>query len=174
MFLCRKSLLLHSWFFLRPVLCFRGARRSAMMLSCVFATSRTICAFFVSVELLLGTFWWFFCVFLCLGPICWPPGGLLCSFFASWIRKGTYLCQLAPPDHQLGGKWGHKVDLCSSRGSLFGLLYVTFSYCSDLCDFVKIEFRCRRELDFDVPGRSKCHFFSFEATSKNYIDFGRL
>ena len=69
MFLCRKSLLLHSWFFLRPVLCFRGARRSAMMLSCVFATSRTICAFFFSVEFLLGTFRW---VFLC--------------FFVSWTN----------------------------------------------------------------------------------------
>ena len=55
--------------FLRPVLCFRGARRSAMMLSCVFATSRTICAFFFSVEFLLGTFRW---VFLC--------------FFVSWTN----------------------------------------------------------------------------------------
>ena len=119
MFLCRKSLVAPFVVFLRFVLCFRGARRSAMMLSCVFATSRTICAFFFSVEFLLGTFWWFFCVFLCLGPICWPPGGLLCSFFASWIRKGTYLCQLAPPDHQLGGKWGHKVDFCPSPGVAF-------------------------------------------------------
>ena len=54
--------------------------------------------------------------FLCLGPICWPPGGLLCSFFASWTRKGTYLCQLAAPHHQLGGKWGHQVDLSPSPG----------------------------------------------------------
>ena len=60
-----------------------------------------------------------FFVFRCLGPIFWSPGGLLCSFFASWIRKGTYLCQLAPPGHQLGGKWGHQVDFPPPSGVAF-------------------------------------------------------
>ena len=111
----------------------------------------------------LSSFWalpgGFFCVFLCLGPIYWSSRGLLCSFFASWIRKGTYLCQLAPPDHQLGGKWGHKVDFSPPWGSFFGPLFGIFPYFSEFCDFVKIEILCRRELGFEGPGRSKCHFF---------------
>ena len=124
----------------------------------------------------LSSFWalsgGFFCVFLCLGPICWSSRGLLCSFFASWIRKGTYLCQLAPPDHQLGGKWGHKVDFCPSPGVVFRTIFLTFSYFSEFCDFVKIELPCRRELGFEGPGRSKCHFFSLGTPSKNRSEFG--
>ena len=53
------------------------------------------------------------------------------------------------------------------RGSLFGPLFFTFSYFSEFCDFVKIELPCRRELDFEGPGRSKYHFFLLGALSKN-------
>ena len=82
----------------------------------VFFTVNSFCA-------LSGVFC---CVFVCLGPICWSSRGLLVSFFASWIRKGTYLCHLVPPDHQLGGKWGHQVDFCPSPGVDFR---TTFCYC---------------------------------------------
>ena len=169
MFLCRKSLVAPFVVFLRFVLCFRGARRSAMMLSCVFATSRTICAFFFIPS---GHF---LVVFLCFF-VSWTnllvSGDLLCSFFASWIRKGTYLCQLAPPDHQLGGKWGHKVDFCPSPGVAFRTTFFTFSYFSEFCDFVKIELPCRRELGFRGSGRSKCHFLSLGTPFKNRSEFG--
>ena len=114
----------------------------------------------------------FFFTFRCLGPIFWSAGGLLCSFFASWIRKGTYLCQLAPPDHQLGGKWGHQVDFVPPRGVAFRITFSYFSYFSEFCDFVKIELPCRRELGFEGPGRSKCHFFSLGTPSKNRCEFG--
>ena len=127
MFLCRMLFVAPLVFFLRPVLCFRGASRSSMMLSCVLATSRKICALFLA----LGSFWalsgGFFCVFLSLGPICWSSKGLLCSFFASRIRKGAYLCQVAPPDHQLGCKWGHKVDVSPSPGVAFRTTFCYFS-----------------------------------------------
>ena len=59
------------------------------------------------------------------------------------------------------------------RGSLFGPLFGTFSYFSEFCDFVKIELPCRRELGFEGPGRSKCHFFSLGTPSKNRSEFGR-
>ena len=101
-----------------------------------------------------------FFVFRCLGPIFWSPGGLLCSFFASWIPKGTYLCQLAPAGHQLGGKWGHQVDLCPSPVVAFRLYFL------ELCDFMKIELPCRRGLCFESPGPSKWHFFSLGALPK--------
>ena len=45
----------------------------------------------------------------------------------------------------------------------FLLLFVSFSYFSDLCDFVKIELRSGRELDFEGPGRSKYYFSSLGA-----------
>ena len=50
------SLVVPSRFFLRPVLCFRSARRSVMMLCCVFVASRKNCAPFFSAGLLLGSF----------------------------------------------------------------------------------------------------------------------
>ena len=97
----------------------------ALLCFCYFAYNLRV--FFSA----LSSFWalsgGFFCVFLCLGAICWSWRGLLCSFFASWIRKGTYFCQLAPPDHQLGGKWGHQVDFCPSPGVAFRTMFCHFS-----------------------------------------------
>ena len=52
------------------------------------------------------------------------------------------------------------------RGSLFGPFFPTFSYFSEFCDFVKIELPCRRELGFEGPGRSKCHFSHLEPLPK--------
>ncbi len=49
--------------FLMPVLCFRSARRSVMMLCCVFVASRKFCAPFFSAGSLLGSFWAGFSVF---------------------------------------------------------------------------------------------------------------
>ena len=62
--------------------------------------------------------------------------------------------------------------VCACPGVGFPHVYVTFSYLSELCDFVEIESPPGRELDFEGPGRSKCHFSSFGASSKQSIDFG--
>ena len=170
---CRMSFVSPLVFFLRPVSCFRGrpplVHDVPLCFCCLAHSSRALFQRWVSSGHFPGMF---FFVFRCLGSIFWCPGGLLCSFFASWIRKGTYLCQLAPPDHQLGGKWGHKVDFCPSPGVVFRTIFLTFSYFSEFCDFVKIELPCRRELGFEGPGRSKCHFFSFGTPSKNRCEFG--
>ena len=60
------------------------------------------------------------------------------------------------------------------RGSLFGPLFGTFSYFSEFCDFVKIELPCRRELGFEGPGRSKCHFFFLLSPSQKFERSRRL
>ena len=57
------SLVVPSRLFLRPVLCFRSARRSVMMLCCVFVASRKFCAPFFSAGSLLASFWAGFSVF---------------------------------------------------------------------------------------------------------------
>ena len=106
-------------------LVFSGLPPLFMMFSCVFAVSRTVCALFVVLWVSSGHFpVGFFCFFVCLGPICWSLGGLLSSFL--WIRKDKYVCQLAPPDHQLGGKWGHQVDFCPSPGVDFRTTFCYF------------------------------------------------
>ena len=161
---CRMSFVSPLVFFLRPVSCFRGrpplVHDVPLCFCCLAHSSRVFFQRWVSSGHFPGMF---FFVFRCFGSICWCPGGLLCSFFASWIRKGTYLCQVAPPDHQLGGKWGHKVDFCPSPGVVFRTFFFTFSYFSEFCG---------RELVFEGPGRSKCHFFSFGTPSKNRCEFG--
>ena len=123
----RKSFVSPLVFFLRPVSCFRGrpplVHDVPLCFCCLAHSSRIFFQRWVSSGHFPGMF---FFVFRCLGSIFWCPGGLLCSFFASWIRKGTYLCHLAPPDHQLGGKWGHKVDFCPSPGIAFRTTFLYF------------------------------------------------
>ena len=93
-----------SCFFLRLVLFFRGARRSVMMFCCVCVASRKFARSFSAPSLFGPLSRQVFLYSSCLGPICWSSGGLPCSFLASWIHEGTYLCQLAPLDYKLGGK----------------------------------------------------------------------
>ena len=62
-FLCRMLLVAPLVFFPRPILCFRGARRSSMMFPCVCVASRKVRAFFFSAGFLLGTFQAGFSVF---------------------------------------------------------------------------------------------------------------
>ena len=62
------------------------------------------------------------------------------------------MCQLAPPDNQLGGKWGRLVDFPPPLWSVFRALFVTFSFFSESCDFVEFELPSRPELDFEGPG----------------------
>ena len=72
-------------------------------LSCVFGEPAivrpcsTLCLFWTSSR---HYFWCFYGP----GPILRVSGRPLCSFFAVRIHKVTHLCQLAPQDHQLGGK----------------------------------------------------------------------
>ena len=56
LFSCRIPFVAPLVFFLRPVSCFRGARRSSMMFPCVFAASHKVRALFFSAGSLLGTF----------------------------------------------------------------------------------------------------------------------
>ena len=65
-----------------------------------------------------------------------------------------------------------KVIFHTPPWSVFGQLFVIFSFFRGLEVFVKIEPPPRRELNFEGPGPSKCHFFSPGAPSKNEIDFG--
>ena len=126
LFSCTMSFVAPLVFFLRPVSCFRGRPPLVydvpLCFCCLAQSSRVFFQRWVSSGHFPGRL---FFAFLCLGPIFWFLGGLLCSFFASWIRKGAHLCQVAPPGHQLGGKWGHQVDFSPSPGVPFR---TTFSY----------------------------------------------
>ena len=172
MFLCRKSLVAPLVFFLRPVLCFRGARRSSMMLSCVLATSRKICALFLA----LGSFWAL-------------SGGFFRVFFESWTnllvfeRLAVLVFYIVDPQGHVfvpagaarpptRRQMGSQSRFPPPLGVAFRTTFSYFSYFSEFCDFVKIELPCRRELGFEGPGRSKCHFFSLGTPSKNRSEFG--
>ena len=123
---CRMSFVSPLVFFSEARLLFSGAPAARPWCSPVFLLPRTQLARFFQRWVSSGHFpGRFFFVFRCLGLVFWSPGGLLCSFFASWIRKGTYLCQLAPPGHQLGGKWGHQVD-SPPPGVAFRTIFLTF------------------------------------------------
>ena len=97
---------IQKWYFSfgRPVGCFGGACRSVVTFCCVFVATRNVACPCSA----LGLFWAVstqdFLCFLCAGPIFWALWGPPCFFFAPRIHKVTHLCQLAPPDHQLGGK----------------------------------------------------------------------
>ena len=141
------------------------------MFPCVFAASHKARTLFFSAGFLLGTFQAGFSVFfrvldqfVGLWEACFAPflhrGSARAHICASWRRQTT--------NSETNGVT--KSIFPPPRGLLFGQLFVTFRDFSELCDFVKIELPCRRELGFDGPGRSKCRFFSFGASSKNYTD----
>ena len=111
----------------------------------------------------------FFCVLDQLAGLweaCFAPflhrGSARAHICASWRRQAT--------NSEANGVT--KSIFPPPRGSLFGPLFLTVSYFSELCDFVKIELPFRRELGFEGPGRSKCHFFSLGTPSKNRSEFG--
>ena len=114
----------------------------------------------------------FFFVFRCLGPIF----GLREACFAHFLHRGSiraHICaswRRQATNSEANGV--AKSIFPPPRGSFFGPLFGTFSYFSEFCDFVKIELPCRRELGFEGPGRSKCHFFSLGTPSKNRSEFG--
>ena len=91
-------------FFVWAVCAFRARGRSVMVFWCVFAASRHLARPF------LAPSGHHFPFFFSLGPTFWSVGDPPGSFFASWVRKGTHLCRLAPPGHQLAHKQGHQVD----------------------------------------------------------------
>ena len=126
---------------------------------------------FCSARFLLSIFWAGFSMFSCISDRIFEVWEARCVFcLASQIHKGTYL--LAPPDHQLRGKWCHQVDFPLPPGSLFGPSFAIFSYFSEFHDFVKIELPCRRELGFEGPGPFPMSLIPLGAPSKNVIDFG--
>ena len=59
-----------------------------------------------------------------------------------------------PTQWQIGS-----VDFPYLLWSVFKPLFVSFPYVSELCEFGKIEFLCRRELDFEGPGLLKISIF---------------
>ena len=154
-------------FFLRPVLCFRGTRRSSMF-SCVFGGSRKVCALLFGAGSLLCTFQASVSVFFCVlyqfvgRREAWPApflhrGSARAHICANWRRQAT--------NSEENGVTKSISPL--PRGSFFGHFFVTFRYFSELNDFVKIQLPWKRGLDFESPGPSKCHFFSLGTPSKN-------
>ena len=144
-----------------------------MMSPCVFAASHKARALFFSAGSLLGTFQAGFSLlfgvldqFFGLREACFAHflnrGSARAHICASWRRQAT--------NSEANGVT--KSIFPPARGSFFGPLFGTFSYFSEFCDFVKIELPCRRELGFEGPGRSKCHFFSLGTPSKNRSEFG--
>ena len=127
MFPCRMSLVAPLVVFLRPVLCFRGARRSSMMFPCVFATSRKVCAFVSSVGSLLGasrSFFSTFCFvlgqFVGLREACCARflhrGSARARICASWRRQTT--------NSEANGVT--KSIFVLPQGSIFGPRFVIF------------------------------------------------
>ena len=143
-----------------------------MMFPCVFAASHKARALFFSAGFLLGTFQVsfseFFRVleqFVGLREACFAPvldrGSARAHICASWRRQTTNSEANGVTKSIFPPPWG----------SIFGPLFATFQYFTELCDFVKIELPCGRGLDFESPGPSKYFFFSLGASSKNYTDF---
>ena len=70
-------------------------------------------------------------------------------------------------DRQLVVKRDRQGDFSHPPWSVFGQLFVIFSFVHGLDVFVKIEPPPRREFNFESPEPSKCHFFSPGTPSKN-------
>ena len=143
-----------------------------MMFPCVFAASHKARALFFSAGSLLGTFQAGFSLFF---GVLDQFVGLREACFAHFLHRGSaraHICaswRRQTTNSEANGVT--KSIFVPPRGSLFGPLFVTFRYFLELCDFVKIELPCRRGLDFESPGPSKCHFFPLGAPSKNWNDF---
>ena len=94
-------------------------------------------------------------------------GVALSSCFASWARECTHLRPWKSQTDNWSSKGIAKVIFRTPPWSVFGQLFVIFLFFHGLEVFVKIEPPLRRELNFESPEPSKCHFFSPEAPSKN-------
>ena len=124
-----------------------------------FAASCKARALFFSAGSLLGTFQAGFSVFF---RVLDQFVGLREACFASFLHRGNARAQIC-------ASWCRQTNSEANgitksifpppRGSLFGLLFVTFRYFPELHDFVKIELLFWWGLDFEGPSRSKCHFF---------------
>ena len=127
MFLCRMSFVALLMFFLRPVSCFSGRPPLVYDVPLCFAASCKARALFFSAGSLLGTFQAGFSVFF---RVLDQFVGLREAYFTLFLHRGSaraHLCQLAPPDHQLGGKWGHQVDFSPSPGVAVRATFCYFS-----------------------------------------------
>ena len=171
MFACRMSFVAPLVFFLRPVSCFRGARRSSMMFPCVFAASHKARALFFSAGSLLGTFQAGFSVFF---RVLDQFVGLREACFASFLHRGSaraHICaswRRQTTNSEANGVT--KSIFVPPWGSIFGLLFVILMFFSEVCDFVKIQVPCKRELDFDGQGplqTLKSQFFSIGPPFRN-------
>ena len=149
-------------------MCCRGARRSPMMFSCVFAASHKVWALLFSAGSLSGTLQAGFSLSC---RVFHQFGGLREACRALFVHRGfarAHICASWRRQTTNSEANGVTKSICPFlQELLFGQLFVTFSYVSELCDFVKTELPCGRELDFECPGRSKCHILSFGAPSKN-------
>ena len=146
-----------------------------MMFPCVCAASHTARALFFTAGSLLGTFQAGFSLFF--GALD-QFFGLREACFARFLHGGSARARIcASWRHQATNSEANGVTksiFVLLRGSLFGPLFGTFRYFSELCDFVKIELPCRRGLDFESLGPSKCHFFSLGTPSKSRNEFKGL
>ena len=127
-----------------------------MMFPCVFAASHEARALFFSAGSLLGTLQAGFSLFFgVLDQFC----GLRDACFAHFLYRGSARAHIC-------ASWRRQITNSEANGVtksifpppgglLFGSLFGTFRYFSELCDFVKIELPCGRGLDFESPGRSK-------------------
>ena len=144
-------------FFLRPVSCFRGRPPlvyDVPLCSCCLAqSSRAFFQRWVSSGHFPGRLFFVFrCPALLIFCIVDPQGHI-------FVPAGA----ARPPTRE---QMGSPSRFPPPSGVAFQTIFLTFSYFSELCDFVKIELPCRRELGFEGPGRPKCHFFSLGAPSK--------
>ena len=95
-----------------------------MMFRCVFSLAR-----FLSAGLLLGFFRAYRSMIFIASIKLLSVGARRLPFFETRANKGTHLCRLALPDHQLGGKQGRQRDL-SHYSMVDFRTYVGFSFVS--------------------------------------------
>ena len=146
-----------------------------MMFPCVFAASHTARALFFSAGSLLGTFQAGFSLFFgvldqffgvrgaCFARF-WQSGSARARICASWRRQTT--------NSEANGVT--KSIFVPPRELLFGQLFVTSRYFSDLRDFAKIELQLRRELDFESPERHHMPLFLIWTPSQTIQKSRRL
>ena len=124
----------------------------------VFAASLNFSPALLTVGTLWSTFGHHFCMLFQIISFLVCSGPSLKSFFASWVRSGTPLRPRALPDQQLITQGGHQVDFRPPPPFVrFRTSFRYFCVFRGLGDFVKIEPQLGRDLNFEGPGRHKCH-----------------
>ena len=143
------------------VFCFRGAQRSFIMFFCVVAASRKVCAFFLGLGLLLGTFQAGFSLFVRVLDEFVGLREDCCAFLHRRSARAHIFAPAgaaSPPTRKQMRSPGGCFPL--PRGSLFGTYFVTFHSFRNYTILSELSSRLGESSILRVRGPSKCIFFS--------------